>query len=104
MAFQIDITPTAFKALEAISDRRTRNAIIRRIDSLKEEPEKLGEPLQEWLAGFRSLRAAGQRYRIVYKVENDTKRVFVYFVGIRKEGDRKDVYALVERLVHRGLI
>ena len=104
MALQIEITPTAFEALEAITDRRTRSAIVRRIDALIEEPEKLDKPLRGWLTGFMSTRADGQRYRVVYRVENDRKRVLVYMVGIRKEGNRKDVYALAEHLVRRGFI
>lgn len=31
MACQIEITPTALEALEAITDRRTRSALVRRI-------------------------------------------------------------------------
>lgn len=104
MAYQIEITPAALEALEAISDRRTRSAIIRRIDALAEEPDKLGKPLRGLLAGFMSTRAAGQRYRVVYKVEVGSERVVVYLVGIRKEGSRRDVYALAERLVQRGLL
>jgi len=104
MAYQIEITPTAFEALEAIADRRTRSAIVRRIDTLAEEPEKQGKPLRGWLVGFLSARAAGQRYRVVYRVEDDRKRVLVYMVGMRREGNRRDVYALAERLVQRGLI
>jgi mRNA interferase RelE/StbE len=104
MAFPIEITPTALEALEVISDRRTRSAIIRRIDTLAKEPEKQGKPLRGWLAGFMSTRAAGQRYRVVYKVDNERQRVLVYMVGVRREGSRRDVYALAEHLVQRGLI
>ena len=103
MAYQIEITPTSLEALEAVADRRTRRAIVRRIDALMEEPEKLGKPLRGWLTGFMSTRAAGQRYRVVYRVENGRKLVLVYMIGIRKEGSRRDVYALAERLVQRGL-
>ena len=104
MAYQIEITPTALEALEAIADRRTRGAIARRIDALTEEPGKMGKPLRGWLSGFLSTRAAGQRYRVVYRIDDETKRVLVYVVGIRREGSRRDVYTLAERLVHRGLI
>lgn len=104
MAYQIEITPTALEALEAVTDRRTRSAIVRRIDALAEEPEKQGKPLRGWLTGFMSTRAAGQRYRVVYRADDGKKRVLVYLVGIRKEGSRRDVYALAERLVQRGLI
>ena len=94
----------ALEALSTITDRRTRSAIIRRIDNLGEEPEKMGKPLRGWLTGFWSVRAAGQRYRIVYKVDNSKQKVLVYLVGIRKESSRKDIYSLAERLVQRGLI
>jgi len=104
MAYQIKITPSALEALEAITDRRTRNVIIRRIDALREEPDKLGKPLKGLLAGFRSMRAAGQRYRIVYRVDDEKEQVVVYMVGIRKEGSHYDVYELAEHLVRRGLI
>ncbi len=79
-------------------------AIIRRIDALAEEPKKQGKPLRGWLAGFMSTRAAGQRYHVVYRVDNERKRVLVYMVGIRREGSRRDVYALAEHFVQRGLI
>ncbi|OGN90300.1 MAG: hypothetical protein A2Z74_03615 [Chloroflexi bacterium RBG_13_46_9] len=104
MAYQIEITPTALEALKAPTDRRTRNMIIRRIDALDKEPEKQGKPLRGWLAGFMSIRAAGQRYRVVFRIETDKKLVSVYMVGIRKEGSRRDVYALAARLVQRGLL
>ena len=104
MAYQIDITPAALEALEAVADRRTRSAIVRRIDAMAEEPKKLGKTLRGWLTGFLSLRTAGQRYRVIYKVDDGKKRIQVYLVGIRKEGNRRDVYALAERLVKRGLI
>ena len=104
MAYQIDITPTALEALEAITDRRTRDAIVRRVDALAEEPEKQGNTLRGDLAGFMSVRAAGQRYRVVYRVDEGKQQVVVYLVGIRREGSRQDVYALAQRLVRRGLI
>jgi mRNA interferase RelE/StbE len=104
MAYQVDITPAALEALEAVADRRTRSAIVRRIDAMAEEPKKRGKPLRGWLTGLLSLRTAGQRYRVIYKIDEGQKRILVYLVGIRKEGNRRDVYALAERLVKRGLI
>ena len=104
MAYRIEIAPTALDVLEAISDRRTRAAIVRRIDALAEEPAKQGNALRGELSGFMSVRAAGQRYRVVYRVHNGEQRVVVYLVGIRREGSRQDVYALAQRLVRRGLM
>ena len=104
MAFQIEITPTAFDALKAVSDKRTRDVIMRRIDTLGHDPEKQGKPLRGWLSGFFSVRAAGQRYRIIYTIDTVKQRVVIYLAGIRKEGSRKDIYTLAERLVQRGLL
>ncbi|GAC1428397.1 MAG: hypothetical protein NVS4B1_07430 [Ktedonobacteraceae bacterium] len=42
----------------------------------------------------------GQRYRIIYKLEEDQ----VVLVGIRKEGDKKDAYALAQNLAELGLL
>lgn len=104
MPYRIEITPTALEALQRISDRRTRAAIIHRIDALTEEPEKQGNSLRGDLAGFFSVRAAGQPYRVLYRVDDANRRVVVYLEGIRREGSRQDVYALAQRLVRRGLI
>ena len=104
MAYRIEITPTALEALEAIADRRTRAAIVRRIDRLAEEPDKQGNPLRGELMGFSRVRAAGQRYRALYRVDEEQQQVTVYLVGIRREGSSRDVYALAQRLVRRGLL
>lgn len=104
MPYKIEMTPTAFEALEALTVRRVRAAIVQRIDALADEPSKQGKSLRGELAGFLSLRAAGQRYRVLYSVEEGERRVGVYLVGIRKEGSRWDVYALAQRLVRRGLM
>lgn len=56
------------------------------------------------LAGYRSLRAVGQRYRILYKVTPETVIVSIVALGIRKEGDKADVYALAKKLIRLGLL
>jgi mRNA interferase RelE/StbE len=50
------------------------------------------------------VRTAGQRYRILYRVEAATVIVLVVAVGIRKEADRKDIYALAQKMIRLGLI
>jgi len=89
--------------LEEISDRRIRRIVGERISALVEEPEKQGSPLFGELAGYRSIRAVGQRYRIIYKVHQD-QVVVVVAVGIRKEGDKRDIYRLMSRLINLGLV
>lgn len=90
--------------LEKIQDRRVREKIRDRIDGLAEEPEKQGKPLTGELAGYRSLRAVGQRYRIIYRIEDGRVLVLVMALGIRKEGSGKDVYALARKLLRLRLL
>jgi mRNA interferase RelE/StbE len=104
MGYRIEITPTALQALKDVTDRRTRDAIVRRIDALAEAPELQGSALRADLAGLFSVRAAGQRYRVIYGLDRENQRVLIYLVGIRREGSRQDVYALAQRLVRRGLV
>lgn len=68
------------------------------------EPEKKDKPLVGQLAGFRSLRVAGQRFRIIYRIEDDRVVVYVVAIGIRAEGSRKDIYSLAKKLVRLGIV
>jgi mRNA interferase RelE/StbE len=90
--------------LEAVTDRRTRERIRDRIDGLAAEPELQGKVLLGELKGYRSLRAAGQRYRIIYRVHQTHVEVLVVAIGRRAEGSREDIYRLAQRLLHLGLL
>ena len=102
MALSIEITDTATEMLTGVRDRRIRQLLASRIDRLAIEPEKQGQPLGGELAGRRSCRAVGQRYRIIYRIGETA--VVVLAVGLRRSGDRDDVYALSERLARLGLL
>src|SRR5438445_13268327 len=84
-------TETALKHAEAIPDQRLRRLISQRVDQLAESPEQQGKPLVGELAGFRSVRAVGQRYRIVYRVERREVVVVIVAVSRRKARDRNDM-------------
>ncbi len=101
--YKIRITETAIGQLKAF-DKGTQTAIIRKIEELQTSPDSRGKALQGTLSGYRSLRAAGQRYRIIYKVEKAQVIVVVLTIGIRKDGDKKDIYALMKKLVATGLL
>jgi mRNA-degrading endonuclease RelE of RelBE toxin-antitoxin system len=53
------------------------------------------------LQGLYSLRASRGRYQIIYKVEDDTLRVLIVRIGIRKGKDRGDVYKALKRELRR---
>ncbi len=97
------VAVAAVRLFEAIADRRIREQLRNRIDGLAHDPERQGKPMREELAGWRSLRAVGQRYRIIYRVDRHRVLVIVVAVGLRKEGDRQDIYRLAQKLVRLGL-
>ncbi|KOP25448.1 plasmid stabilization protein [Hapalosiphon sp. MRB220] len=84
--------------LGGVKDKRQQQALSDRIDKLKTDPEKQGKPLVDNLKGYRSVRGVGQRYRIIYKVEFEKVVVLVVGVGLRKEGDKGDIYTLMQKL------
>jgi mRNA interferase RelE/StbE len=90
--------------LEVVSDQRIREKIFERAKKLIDEPEKQGKALLGELAGLRSLRAVGQRYRVLYRVERNRVIVLIVAVGIRKEESREDVYALAKKLFRARLV
>jgi mRNA interferase RelE/StbE len=83
--------------LQAVKDKRSYQAVKRKLLELQDEPATRGKPLSEGLKGYYSVRAAGQRYRIVYSVKRDKLTVTVLVIGIRKEGDKRDVYRVAQK-------
>ncbi len=102
--YRIVIQPIAINLLKEISDRRIRQKISDRIDKLKESSEMQGKPLLGELDGYYSVRAVGQRYRIIYVIEQAQVTVMIVALGIRKDGSKQDVYALTKKLLRLGLL
>ena len=101
--YEVRWAQTAAKLLAAIGDKRTRAIIFEKAQGLCKEPDKQGKALLYDLAGYRSLRAAGQRYRIIYKIESSHVVVLIVAVGIRKEKDSKDIYELARKIIRARL-
>ena len=97
MSYQIEITPLGIELLAKIKDRREQAGLKRRIEKLKLEPDKQGKALSGKLKGYRSVRALGQRYRIVYKVDRSKVTVIIVGAGIRKDGSKKDIYTVLNK-------
>lgn len=104
MKFTIVLSELAQAMLNSVTDRRERAKLVEKIDGLAEEPEKQGKPLVAELAGFRSVRAVGQRYRIVYQVKEQQVTVHVVAVGRRQAGSKRDIYALARKLLDQRLV
>lgn len=104
MRYRVTITRSALDMLRRISDLRVRQRLRDRISGLAEAPETQGKPLTGELRGYRSLRAVGRRYRIVYRVEREEVVVLVVALGIRREGNRGDIYSLARKLIRLRLL
>lgn len=81
--YSITISPQAKKELKSIS-KLYRKAIARAIDDLSEDPF-LGKPLTREPTGKLSYRVGV--YRVVYKVSEEDKKVYIISAG-----HRRDVY------------
>jgi mRNA interferase RelE/StbE len=104
MKWRVEISTPALKQLEEIKDVRVRGKLFERIEQLENEPENQGKPLKDELSGLRSVRAIGQRYRIIYKLKDEQVLVIVAALGMRREGDRSDIYKIAERLLRSGFL
>ncbi len=102
--WHVIVLPITEKQLSSITDLRIREIINKRINGLRHDPDHQGKLLADDLEGYRSLKAVGQRYRIIYKVETSKVIVTVVTLGIRKDGDKADVYALAKKLARLGLL
>ena len=98
MTWHVFLTREAEEMLLAIRDRRVRKLLHSRAMKLQNSPEQQGKPLIGELTGLRSIRAVGQRYRIIYEIDDSRQEVWVVTLGIRKEGNRGDVYEIASRL------
>ena len=99
MKYPLELIPLALELLAEIKDQREQQILSQRTDKLKSVPEKQGKPLLGKFKGYRSVAAVGQRYRIIYRVERDRVVVLGVGVGLRREGDRQDIYAIVGKFL-----
>ena len=90
--------------MKAISDMRILRLLDDKINGLAHVPELQGEPLHDDFAGYRALHVIGNRYRIIYRIESDIVSVFVVAAGIRKAGDKSDIYEVMKRYVRLGFV
>ncbi|MBP7263884.1 MAG: type II toxin-antitoxin system RelE/ParE family toxin [Spirochaetia bacterium] len=100
--YAIKLTEISAQFLRKL-DGKAREQVLEKIEVLKRTPLEAGKQLKGNLKEFRSIRSVGQRYRIIYKVIKREVIVIVVAIGIRKEGDKKDVYELMKKFVKLGL-
>ena len=82
--YSLRIKKTARKELEAVATKADRRRIIKRIESLANNPRPHGS---QKLSGRQRYRIRQGNYRILYTIED-----CVLIVHVIKIGHRKDVY------------
>lgn len=97
--YKLRYAPVAVEHLRGIGDERIKRSLKKRIRGLKTSPSDQGKALVRELAGLRSLPAVGRRYRIIYAVDERSQLVSIVCVGIRKDGDRKDIYEVAKHVI-----
>jgi hypothetical protein len=78
-----DPVPSVRSRFASITDRGTRERVRDRIDGLAVDPELHGKARLGELQGYRSLRAAGQRDRVVDRVYPACGAVLLVAIGRR---------------------
>lgn len=90
--WKIKLTPDATHFLAGLHPD-TKRIIKSALQEIREFPHS-GIDLQEELSGFKSFKP--KRYRILYKVEEETRCIKIYYIG-----HRRDVYERFKRLLDR---
>jgi len=105
-------TSTAKDGLKKLP-RKVRTGLLQKARQLADctDPKRAGKRLLGPLAGYYRITYA--RYRAIYSVDEDvlsTGDVLVYIrirfvaAGLRKEGDKNDIYKFAQRLLQMGVI
>ena len=81
--YRLLIKPSAVKELEAVGTKQDRQRIVRRIESLADEPRPPGS---EKLAGTAALYRVRQgHYRVIFAVDDAQRTIEIVKVGHRRE-------------------
>ncbi len=80
--YSVRIKTSAVKEIEAISTKRERQGIVRRISGLGDDPRPPG--CQKLAGGENRYRVRQGHYRIIYSIEDSELIVEVVRVGHRK--------------------
>ena len=84
--YSVRIKTSAIKELEAISTKRERQRIVRRISGLADDPRPRG--CQKLTGGEERYRVRQGRYRIAYSIDDVELLVEVVGIGHRKAAYR----------------
>ena len=79
--FKLSYSQTSLKQIQKLHPS-LKPIVKAKIEYLSSNPH-LGKILEKELSGYLSFRA--KRYRIIYKVREDTKTIEIHYIGHRKD-------------------
>ncbi len=86
MAYDVQLTGPARRALQSIPPRVLPAIIEFAFGDLAREPRRVGKPLERELSGLFSARRGP--YRLLYRIDDETKRVYVVHLDHRADAYR----------------
>lgn len=84
--FKLIYSETSLKQIKKLHPH-LKPIVKSKIESISADPHT-GKLLEKELSGYLSLRA--KRYRIIYKLQEDTKTIEIHYIG-----HRKDIYETI---------
>ncbi len=85
--YEVRVTATATRSLQALTPRVAEHLVAFIFGSLRANPRRRGKPLKRDLAGYWSARRGD--YRVIYRLDDDTKTLPVYLVAHRAHAYRQ---------------
>lgn len=85
--YEVRVTATATRSLQALPPRVAEHLVAFIFGSLRADPRRRGKPLKRDLAGYWSARRGD--YRVIYRLDEDTKILHVYRVAHRAHAYRQ---------------
>ena len=85
-----------------IADMRLRTKLLTLAGTLADEPALKGKRLKDDLGGYLSLHWS--RWRIIYSIDEEAMRVWIFVVGQRAEGKPSDAYRTASKFLRLGLL
>lgn len=100
---KVIVTAEAIALLESIAlrDRRIATRLADLMEDLSSDPQLKGSHLRGEFAGLLSRHCLGNRFRIIYRIDASHHTVVIVSLGIRKAGDKNDVYELTKKIMRR---
>jgi mRNA interferase RelE/StbE len=87
-AWRLVVAPPARRQLDRLPDK-IHFAVLDTLTAIRENPHRLGGPLRFELSGYRSARRG--TYRVVYRIDEETRTIHVVAIAHRAHAYRPDV-------------